>query len=64
MSNLAGLKVSDRTWEELEGYLIEGLDVFVGFEGLIAPARASGRRRRGLRARLGVPGDRRRRRAR
>jgi dihydrodipicolinate synthase/N-acetylneuraminate lyase len=40
--NLAGLKVSDRTWEELEGYLIEGLDVFVGFEGLIAPARAQG----------------------
>jgi dihydrodipicolinate synthase/N-acetylneuraminate lyase len=40
--NLAGLKVSDRTWEELEGYLIEGLDVFVGFEGLIAPARARG----------------------
>lgn len=41
-SNLAGLKVSDRTWEELEGYLIEGLDVFVGFEGLIAPGRAGG----------------------
>ncbi len=40
--NLAGLKVSDRTWEELEGYLIEGLDIFVGFEGLIAPARANG----------------------
>jgi dihydrodipicolinate synthase/N-acetylneuraminate lyase len=42
VSNLAGLKVSDRTWEELEGYLIEGLDIFVGFEGLIAPARANG----------------------
>jgi len=42
VTNLAGLKVSDRTWEELEGYLIEGLDVFVGFEGLIAPARANG----------------------
>jgi dihydrodipicolinate synthase/N-acetylneuraminate lyase len=40
--NLAGLKVSDRTWAELEAYLIEGLDVFVGFEGLIAPARAKG----------------------
>jgi dihydrodipicolinate synthase/N-acetylneuraminate lyase len=40
--NLAGLKVSDRTWEELAGYLIEGLDIFVGFEGLIAPARAQG----------------------
>jgi dihydrodipicolinate synthase/N-acetylneuraminate lyase len=40
--NLAGLKVSDRTWQELEGYLIEGLDVFVGFEGLIASARGAG----------------------
>jgi dihydrodipicolinate synthase/N-acetylneuraminate lyase len=40
--NLAGLKVSDRTWEELQGYLIEGLDVFVGYETLIAPARAQG----------------------
>jgi dihydrodipicolinate synthase/N-acetylneuraminate lyase len=40
--NLAGLKVSDRTWDELEAYLIEGLDVFVGYEGLIAPARAKG----------------------
>jgi dihydrodipicolinate synthase/N-acetylneuraminate lyase len=40
--NLAGLKVSDRTWEELTPYLIDGLDVFVGFEGLIAPARAEG----------------------
>jgi dihydrodipicolinate synthase/N-acetylneuraminate lyase len=40
--NLAGLKVSDRTWDELEPYLIEGLDVFVGYEGLIAPARAKG----------------------
>jgi N-acetylneuraminate lyase len=40
--NLAGLKVSDRTWDELSAYLIEGLDVFVGFEGLIAPARAQG----------------------
>jgi dihydrodipicolinate synthase/N-acetylneuraminate lyase len=40
--NLAGLKVSDRTWEELQGYLIEGLDVFVGYEALIAPARAEG----------------------
>ena len=40
--NLAGMKVSDRTWDELEGYMIEGLDVFVGFEALIAPARARG----------------------
>jgi dihydrodipicolinate synthase/N-acetylneuraminate lyase len=40
--NVAGLKVSDRTWEELQGYLIEGFDVFVGYEGLIGRARESG----------------------
>ena len=40
--NLAGMKVSDRTWAELEPYLIEGLDVFVGFEGLIGPGMEAG----------------------
>jgi dihydrodipicolinate synthase/N-acetylneuraminate lyase len=40
--NLAGMKVSDRTWEQLQGYLAEGIDVFVGFEGLIATAMAAG----------------------
>jgi dihydrodipicolinate synthase/N-acetylneuraminate lyase len=34
--NLAGLKVSDAPWERFEPYLIEGLDVFVGPESLIA----------------------------
>jgi dihydrodipicolinate synthase/N-acetylneuraminate lyase len=34
--NLRGLKVSDRSWETFERYLIEGLDVFVGPEALIA----------------------------
>jgi dihydrodipicolinate synthase/N-acetylneuraminate lyase len=34
--NLAGLKVSDRPWEKFAPYLIEGLDVFVGPESLIA----------------------------
>jgi dihydrodipicolinate synthase/N-acetylneuraminate lyase len=34
-SNLAGLKVSDRPWNEFEPYLIDGLDVFVGPEALI-----------------------------
>ena len=62
--NLAGLKVSDRPWEELEPYLIEGLDVFVGSEGADRARAGPGRRRRGLRAGLGVPRDRRRRRAR
>jgi dihydrodipicolinate synthase/N-acetylneuraminate lyase len=33
--NLAGMKVSDRTWEQVEPYLDLGLDVFVGYEGLI-----------------------------
>jgi dihydrodipicolinate synthase/N-acetylneuraminate lyase len=40
--NLAGMKVSDRTWEQLEPYLVEGLDVFVGYEGLIARGRDAG----------------------
>ncbi len=34
--NLAGLKVSDRPWEKFAPYLVEGLDVFVGPESLIA----------------------------
>src|SRR5215216_3903975 len=33
--NLAGLKVSNRAFEEVEPYLIEGLDVFVGAEQLV-----------------------------
>jgi dihydrodipicolinate synthase/N-acetylneuraminate lyase len=42
VSNLAGMKVSDRTWEQLEPYLLEGVDVFVGYEGLIRPGRDAG----------------------
>jgi len=41
-SNFAGLKVSDRPWERFEPYLVEGLDVFVGPEGLIQRGLASG----------------------
>jgi 4-hydroxy-tetrahydrodipicolinate synthase len=33
--NLAGLKVSDRPFEAVEPYLLEGLDVFVGAEELV-----------------------------
>jgi len=33
--NLAGLKVSDRPFEKVEPYLIEGLDVFIGSEPLV-----------------------------
>ena len=36
------MKVSDRTWEQLEGYLIEGLDVFIGYEAFIGRAREVG----------------------
>jgi dihydrodipicolinate synthase/N-acetylneuraminate lyase len=40
--NLVGLKVSDRPWEKFAPYLIEGLDVFVGPEALIAQGRQAG----------------------
>jgi dihydrodipicolinate synthase/N-acetylneuraminate lyase len=43
--NLAGLKVSDAPWERFAPYLLDGLDVFVGPEALIAqgiPAGAVG----------------------
>src|SRR5439155_22196773 len=35
VSNLAGLKVSDRPFEAVQPYLLEGLDVFVGAEELV-----------------------------
>lgn len=34
--NFVGMKVSDPTWEELERYLLPGLDVMVGAEALAA----------------------------
>ena len=33
--NLAGLKVSNQPFEDVEPYLVEGLDVFVGAESLV-----------------------------
>jgi dihydrodipicolinate synthase/N-acetylneuraminate lyase len=42
VSNLQGLKVSEAPWERFEPYLIEGLDIFVGPESLIAQALARG----------------------
>jgi dihydrodipicolinate synthase/N-acetylneuraminate lyase len=42
--NLTGLKVSDRSFEEVEPYLGLGLDVFVGSEPLIPAAAAAGAR--------------------
>jgi dihydrodipicolinate synthase/N-acetylneuraminate lyase len=40
--NLAGLKVSDRPFERVRPYLIEGLDVFVGAEALLHEGLAAG----------------------
>jgi dihydrodipicolinate synthase/N-acetylneuraminate lyase len=40
--NLAGLKVSDSPFEKAAPYLIEGLDVFIGAEGLLADGLAAG----------------------
>ena len=40
--NLAGMKVSDSPWERVEPYLVEGLDVFIGAEALLARGLAAG----------------------
>jgi dihydrodipicolinate synthase/N-acetylneuraminate lyase len=40
--NLVGMKVSDSPWERVEPYLVEGLDVFVGAEGLLEQGLAAG----------------------
>jgi dihydrodipicolinate synthase/N-acetylneuraminate lyase len=40
--NLAGLKVSDSPFDKVRPYLVEGLDVFVGAEALIAEALDAG----------------------
>jgi dihydrodipicolinate synthase/N-acetylneuraminate lyase len=42
LPNLAGLKVSDTPWERVTPYLLEGLDVFIGAEALIARGLAAG----------------------
>ena len=42
VSNLVGLKVSDRPLEAVEPYLLEGLDVFVGAEELLPVRGAAG----------------------
>jgi dihydrodipicolinate synthase/N-acetylneuraminate lyase len=42
VSNLAGLKVSDRPLEAVQPYLLEGLDVFVGAEDLLPVEGAAG----------------------
>lgn len=40
--NLRGLKVSDKPWDKVEPYLLDGLDVFVGAESLVARGLAAG----------------------
>jgi dihydrodipicolinate synthase/N-acetylneuraminate lyase len=40
--NLVGMKVSDAPWEAFQPYLIEGLDIYVGPESLIAQGLAHG----------------------
>ena len=40
--NLAGMKVSDSPFERVAPYLLDGLDVFVGAEALIADGMAAG----------------------
>lgn len=40
--NLTGMKVSDSPWERVEPYLVEGLDVFIGAEALLARGLAAG----------------------
>jgi dihydrodipicolinate synthase/N-acetylneuraminate lyase len=40
--NLAGLKVSDSPFDKVRPYLVEGLDVFVGAEALIADCLGAG----------------------
>jgi dihydrodipicolinate synthase/N-acetylneuraminate lyase len=42
VGNMRGLKVSDRAWETFQRYLIDGLDIFVGPETLIARGLAAG----------------------
>ena len=42
VGNLAGLKVSDSPFSEVEPYLLEGLDVFVGAEALLDQGLARG----------------------
>jgi dihydrodipicolinate synthase/N-acetylneuraminate lyase len=40
--NLAGMKVSDAPFDQVEPYLVEGLDIFVGVESLIGAGMARG----------------------
>jgi dihydrodipicolinate synthase/N-acetylneuraminate lyase len=40
--NIAGLKVSDRPWENVRPYLLDGLDLFIGSEPLVLEGLSAG----------------------
>jgi 4-hydroxy-tetrahydrodipicolinate synthase len=40
--NFAGMKVSDKPFSAVQPYLLDGLDLFVGFEPMIPEALAAG----------------------
>jgi dihydrodipicolinate synthase/N-acetylneuraminate lyase len=42
VDNVTGMKVSDAPFEKVEPYLLEGLDVYIGAEGLIGQGLAAG----------------------
>lgn len=42
VANVVGMKVSDTPWEAFAGYLVDGLDIFVGPEALIHRGRSAG----------------------
>jgi dihydrodipicolinate synthase/N-acetylneuraminate lyase len=42
VANLAGLKVSDTPFEAVKPYLLDGLDVFIGYEPLVLDGLAAG----------------------
>ena len=42
VTNLCGMKVSNSSWDQVEPYLIEGLDLLVGYEPLIYRAKQAG----------------------
>jgi dihydrodipicolinate synthase/N-acetylneuraminate lyase len=42
LPNVAGMKVSDSPWDKVEPYLLDGLDVFIGAEGLLVRGLGAG----------------------
>jgi dihydrodipicolinate synthase/N-acetylneuraminate lyase len=42
LPNLCGMKVSNSAWDQVEPYLVEGLDLLVGYEPLLHRAKQAG----------------------